>query len=71
MRSPGITEDGFDPLSALEKWIEDDVAPDSLMTTKTGQDGKILWTQPVCPHPQKAQYTGAGDVNDGANYRCK
>ena len=28
---PGITEAGFDPLSALEKWAEDGVAPDSML----------------------------------------
>ena len=70
-RGPGIIEDGFDPLTALEKWVEEGVAPDSLMTTKTDQEGKVLWTQPACPHPQKAQYKGAGDVKAAASYRCE
>ncbi len=70
-QGPGITDAGFDPLTALEKWVEEGVAPDSLMTTKTDKDGKILWTQPACPHPQRASYKGAGDVNDGGNYSCE
>ena len=32
----GITEAGFDPLTALEKWVEDGVAPDSVLATKAG-----------------------------------
>jgi len=68
---PGITEAGFDPLTALEKWVEDGVPPDSLIATKTDRDGKILWTQPVCPHPRKARYKEAGDRKDAASYSCE
>ena len=30
---PGITDAGFDSLTALEKWIEDGVARDSVLAT--------------------------------------
>ena len=36
---PGITEAGFDPLTALEKWVEDGVAPDSMLATKARCNG--------------------------------
>jgi pimeloyl-ACP methyl ester carboxylesterase len=68
---PGITEAGFDPLTALEKWVEDGVAPDSLLATKKDKDGNVLWTRPLCPFPQKVMYRGAGDIKEAANYRCE
>ncbi|MBR0797016.1 tannase/feruloyl esterase family alpha/beta hydrolase [Bradyrhizobium jicamae] len=68
---PGITEAGFDPVSALEKWVEDGVAPDTLVATKTDKEGKVLWTRPLCPYPRKATFAGTGDIKDAANYRCE
>jgi len=68
---PGITEAGFDPVGALEKWVEDGVAPDSMLATKTDNDGHVLWTRPLCAFPHKAIYTGTGDAKDAANYRCE
>jgi Tannase and feruloyl esterase len=68
---PGITEAGFDPLAALEKWVEDGVAPDSMLATKADKDGNVLWTRPLCAFPRKAMHQGAGDTKDAANYRCQ
>lgn len=68
---PGITEAGFDPVGALEKWVEDGVAPDSLLGTKADKDGKVLWTRQLCAFPKKATYTGTGDAKDAASYRCE
>ena len=68
---PGITEAGFDPLSALEKWAEDGVAPDSMLATKTDKDGRVLWTRPLCAFPKKATYLGAGEIKDAGSYRCE
>jgi feruloyl esterase len=67
---PGITAAGFDPLTALERWVEEGIAPDSLLTTKTDTDGKVLWTRPVCPHPQVARYRGTGDPKDAVSFDC-
>jgi hypothetical protein len=30
----------------------------------------IAMQRPLCPHPQKAWYKGAGDPNIAANYIC-
>lgn len=68
---PGITEAGFDPVTALEKWVEDGVAPDALPTSKVDKDGRVLWTRPVCALPRRATYSGTGDVNNAASYRCE
>jgi hypothetical protein len=67
---PGITATGFDPLTALERWVEEGVAPDSLLTTKADKEGKTLWTRPVCPHPQVSRYRGTGDPKDAASFVC-
>jgi feruloyl esterase len=67
---PGIAATGIDPLTALERWVEEGIAPDSLLTTKTDTDGKVLWTRPVCPHPQVARYDGKGSPRDAASFAC-
>ena len=41
---PGITEAGFDPLTALEQWVEAGKAPDKLVARKFGWGGERLWT---------------------------
>ena len=68
---PGITEAGFDPLDALEKWVEDSVAPDSMLATKTDKEGKALWTRPLCSFPKRAMYLGAGGIQNAGSYRCE
>jgi len=67
---PGIIATGIDTLTALEKWVEEGVAPDSLLTTKTDKEGRTLWTRPVCPHPQVARYRGTGYPKDAASFDC-
>ena len=66
---PGITELGFDPLTALENWVEKGEAPASLLATKQDNDGKTVWTRPLCPYPQKAKYKG-GDASVATNFAC-
>lgn len=70
MPGPGIAAAGFDPLTALEKWIEEGVPPTRLLSTKTDKDGKTVWTRPLCPYPQVAKYQGSGDANDAARFDC-
>ncbi|MBA7538255.1 Mono(2-hydroxyethyl) terephthalate hydrolase [subsurface metagenome] len=67
-KCPGITDDGIDPLTAIEKWVEHDEAPESLLTTKYDGDGNVLWTRPVYPYPQRVIYKGTGDVNKASSY---
>ncbi len=67
-KGPGITVYGIDPLTALEKWVEHDEAPESLITTRYDGDGNVLWTRPVYPYPQRAIYKGTGDVNKASSY---
>lgn len=70
LSGPGINQMGFDPLSALEAWVEKGAPPESLLATKKGQKGETLWTRPLCPYPKVAKYKGVGDINDAASFEC-
>ena len=67
---PGVHHSGFDPLPALEKWVEEGVPPEAIVMTKADKDGKTEWTRPVCVHPKLATYKGSGDLKDAANWAC-
>jgi len=61
---PGVNT--FDSIGAMENWVEKGIAPDQMMGT--GAQGL---TRPLCPYPQFAEYKGAGDLKDAANWACK
>jgi feruloyl esterase len=48
----GANDAGFDPLPALEAWVERDIAPDSIPSARIGVDGAAAWSRPVCPYPE-------------------
>jgi feruloyl esterase len=54
---------------ALEKWVEEGVAPDQIIATKR-QGDKTVRTRPLCPYPQVARYKGTGSTDDAANFAC-
>ena len=66
---PGIDQNGFDPLTALEAWVEDGQAPEVLMTTKIVED-TAQWSRPVCAYPAEATFSGSGDWQDASNWSC-
>lgn len=59
----------WDPLVALDIWVESGVAPDSIVAYKTNKDGSTM-SRPLCPYPQEARYNGDGDVNKAENFHC-
>ena len=60
--------------SALERWVEDGVAPAQIIATKhrTGSNpaSGVLRTRPLCPYPQVARWKGSGSTDDAANFVC-
>jgi feruloyl esterase len=73
---PGMTHcrggdgtDTFDGLGALQRWVEQSVAPESLQASKLA-DGKTVRTRPLCPYPQVARYRGSGSTDEAANFKC-
>lgn len=67
-RELGITNKSIDPLTALEKWVEEGQAPDSLLMNKFAPDGSVMWTRPVYPYPLRTVYKGEGDLNSAPSY---
>lgn len=58
---------------ALVDWVEDGIAPDSIIAAKTARPaglGPVVMTRPLCPYPQFARYKGSGDSNDAENFVC-
>ena len=60
----------FDKIGALEKWVEQGIAPDKLIASHS-TNGKVDRTRPLCPFPQVAKYTGTGSIDDAANFVCR
>jgi feruloyl esterase len=69
--SGGPSTDGFDPLTAVQAWVEQGVAPDTLL----GKAGPATpWpgrTRPLCAYPKVAVYNGSGSIEDAANFSCQ
>jgi feruloyl esterase len=65
----GIGPTKFDPLTPLEKWREDGVAPMKIIASKT-VGGKVVETRPLCAYPKAAIYKGSGDTNNASNFVC-
>ncbi len=62
-----------DAVRALERWVEQGVAPSSLIAAKfTNDDPKqgVARTRPLCPYPQVAKYKGNGSIDDATNFAC-
>jgi len=63
-----------DVLSALERWVEDGVAPKSIVAVKYVNNNPALGierTRPLCVYPKVAVYKGRGSTNDAANFACR
>jgi feruloyl esterase len=63
-----------DILSALERWVEDGVAPERIVAVKYVNDSPALGiarTRPLCVYPKAAVYKGRGSTNDAANFDCR
>ena len=58
-------------VNAVMHWVEQGVAPKSIIATRTGKDGTIERQRPICAYPAQAVYVGTGDVNQAANFRCE
>jgi feruloyl esterase len=58
---------------ALERWVEQGVAPDRVIATKrlgANAEATALRTRPLCPYPLVARYKGSGGADDAANFDC-
>jgi tannase/feruloyl esterase len=60
---------------ALQRWVENGTAPDTLIATKYKVDGNppggVARTRPLCSYPKVAHYNGSGSIDDAANFTCQ
>lgn len=68
--SGGAGPDRFDALGALVQWVEQGVAPDTMLASKLAPDGSVERTRPLCAYPAVARYTGSGSTDEAANFQC-
>ncbi|MFA7585238.1 MAG: tannase/feruloyl esterase family alpha/beta hydrolase, partial [Novosphingobium sp.] len=77
-----IGPNAFDPLSAMESWVEKGVAPDALPAwvadrqyTPGAPKAAALatpdYTMPLCKFPEMARYSGKGDMQNARNWSCR
>jgi feruloyl esterase len=60
----------FDMVAALERWVEQGVAPDRIIAARVAQ-GRVERTRPLCPYPQVASYLGSASTDDAASFACR
>jgi len=65
----GPGPDRFDALTALENWVERDIAPESMIASKI-VDGEVVRTRPLCVYPEVANYNGSGNTDKAVNFSC-
>ena len=68
--APHQSAERFDPIAALEAWVEQGIAPDRIIARQENTDGKTIRSRPLCPFPQIARYSGDGDIDDAGNFGC-
>ncbi len=54
---------------AVVNWVENDIAPDTILAQRTLPGGAVL-TRPLCPYSKTAKWTGTGSTEDAANFVC-
>jgi feruloyl esterase len=59
-----------DWIGVIRAWVEDNKAPERLITSKHSH-GKVVATRPLYPYPKVTVYNGSGDANQEKNYRLK
>jgi len=69
----GAGDAEHDLVVALERWVEQGVAPERIIATKFNGDDHakgVAMTRPLCPFPQVAKYKGSGDVAEAESFAC-
>ena len=68
-----VIDADHDLVKALERWVEQGVAPDRIIATHYVNNvvsQGVQFQRPLCPFPQRAEYVGQGDPNNAASFAC-
>jgi len=68
--SGGPGTDTFDPLAALERWVERGDAPATIPASHV-TNGVVTRSRPLCAYPTVAVYAGTGSTDEAANFTCR
>lgn len=80
--SGGPAADQFDMVTPIVNWVENGIAPDSVVATARGTgnaggvnaelpaDWSATRTRPLCPYPKVARYV-SGDKESAASFSCQ
>jgi feruloyl esterase len=65
----GVFIPAWDELGALDRWVTDGIAPETLVGTDIAPatNGR---SRPMCRYPAYPRYIGKGRVDNAANFRC-
>jgi feruloyl esterase len=66
--SDGPGPSSVDYLTALEDWVENGNAPDSLLSSGGEVPDR---TRPLCPYPEVAVWDGANDPDNAGSFTCQ
>jgi feruloyl esterase len=70
---PAKSDAEHDMSLALERWVEEGVAPDQIIAVKrqsADPNSPVLRSRPLCAYPKVARYKGSGSTDDAANFAC-
>jgi hypothetical protein len=67
----GPSTSNADWFSPVVNWVENGVAPESVIGTASSSTPWPGRTRPLCPYPEYAHYAGGGDVNLASNFVCR
>ncbi len=67
--SGGPGADTFDELTALERWVEQGVAPDVIAASHRTKD-VVDFERPLCAYPKVPAYDGKGDRTRASSFSC-
>jgi feruloyl esterase len=56
----------IDPLTALDNWVEQGVAPDKLI----GSNAESTYSRPICHYPLTTKYSGQGSTSEASSFEC-
>jgi feruloyl esterase len=71
---PPIVDADHDIMKALERWVEQGIAPEKIIATHfTDADPAraVQFQRPLCPFPRVARYDGRGSPADPASFTCR
>lgn len=68
-----VIDADHDLVKALERWVEQGLAPDRIIATHYMSNDPaqpVQFQRPLCPYPQRAEYLGNNDPSNAESFKC-